>query len=119
MTGLIKTALCLHGRYLPQLPRWSRPQQHMQSTWEGSQLYAPMAEPRDDRRLVTADEYAHYQSQGFLVCKGLVPDDEVAELKAHAMDIFEGRVRLDSEYAGHAAPTERAHRLSSHSWSLS
>jgi len=38
--ALIKTALCLHGRYLPQLPRWSRPQQHMQSTWEGSQLYA-------------------------------------------------------------------------------
>ena len=78
---------------------------------EGSQLYAPMAEPRDDRRLVTADEYAHYQSQGFLVCKGLVADDEVQELKAHAMDIFEGRVRLDSEYAGHAAPTERAHML--------
>ena len=36
---------------------------------EGSQLYAPMAAPRADRRLVTADEYAHYQSQGFLVCK--------------------------------------------------
>ena len=53
---------------------------------EGSQLYAPMAAPRADRRLVTADEYAHYQSQGFLVCKGLVPDEEVSGLRAHAMD---------------------------------
>ena len=78
---------------------------------QGSRLYAPLATPREDRRLLTSAEYAHYQQEGFLVCRGLVSKEEVEELKQHAMDIYDGKVRLDSDYAGHAPPQERAHML--------
>jgi len=37
--ALIKTALCLHNRYLPVLPRWQAPKPHMLHTWEGSSMY--------------------------------------------------------------------------------
>lgn len=77
---------------------------------EGSQLYAPHATPRDDRRLVTADEYAQYHSQGFLVAKALVSDAEVAELKQHAMDLYDHKVKHESEYAAHGG-VDRAHML--------
>ena len=80
---------------------------------EGSQLYAPHATPRDDRRLVTAAEFAHYQSQGFLVCKGLVSDADVAELKQHAMDLYEDKVQVDMEGLGptHHPGEQRMHQL--------
>ncbi|KAL3920228.1 MAG: hypothetical protein SGPRY_005332 [Prymnesium sp.] len=37
--ALIKTALCLHNRYLPKMPKWNRPKAHMRDVWEDSPLY--------------------------------------------------------------------------------
>jgi len=37
--ALIKTALCLHHRYLPVTPRFAAPKSHLTSEWEKSSLY--------------------------------------------------------------------------------
>ena len=37
--SLIKTALCLHNRFLPELPSWSGPKQKHARTWNNSNFY--------------------------------------------------------------------------------
>lgn len=54
--------------------------------------YRPQAVERPDRRKVTVEEYIHYQREGYLVVRGLVPREEVATMRDYAMDILEGRV---------------------------
>ena len=58
-------------------------------------MYKSVAEERIDRYKVEVRQYREYQRRGFLVVPALVGQDEVGELKDHAMDILEGRVRLE------------------------
>ena len=44
------------------------------------------------RYRVSVDEYVAFHRQGFLVVRGLVPLEDVAELRAHCEDIVAGRV---------------------------
>jgi acyl transferase domain-containing protein len=37
--SLIKAALCLHNRFLPELPSWTGPRDEHVSTWDGSSFY--------------------------------------------------------------------------------
>jgi chlorinating enzyme len=46
---------------------------------------------RPDRYAVKVDEYVHYQRNGYLVVRDLVSQNDVEELKQHAMDLFYGR----------------------------
>ena len=43
-------------------------------------------------RRVTVQEYTTFRSTGYLVVKGLVPPEDVAELAQHCEDLFQGRV---------------------------
>ena len=56
--------------------------------------YKSVAEERPDRYKVSVAEYVQYQSQGFLVARGLVSPDEVESLVQHGMDILHGRVQV-------------------------
>lgn len=58
-------------------------------------MYKSVAGERIDRYKVAVRHYREYQRNGFLVVPALVEQDEVGELKDHAMDILEGRVRLE------------------------
>ena len=53
--------------------------------------YRVLAERRADRYMVTTEEYVHYQHNGYLVVRDLVPPDELKELERHSMDLFHGR----------------------------
>lgn len=44
----------------------------------------------------TVDEYRFYRENGYLVVRGLVLPEHVAELKAHTEDLLEGRIDVDS-----------------------
>jgi chlorinating enzyme len=67
-------------------------------------MYKPVAVPRPDRYRVQVEQYRQYQEQGFIAVRRLVAQEEVEELKEHAMDILEGRVELE----GVAGPPEGA-----------
>jgi ectoine hydroxylase-related dioxygenase (phytanoyl-CoA dioxygenase family) len=41
---------------------------------------------------VSADEYRFFRSKGFLVVRGLVSPQEIAELRAHTEDLMQGRL---------------------------
>ncbi|MCS7223184.1 MAG: phytanoyl-CoA dioxygenase family protein [Armatimonadetes bacterium] len=56
--------------------------------------YRLIAESRPDRYPVTVEQYRHYQKYGYLIVRDLVPQEEVEELKGHAMDLFYGRVDI-------------------------
>ena len=60
---------------------------------------------------IVRSRYAQYHQEGFLVCRGLVSKEDVLELRHHAMDIYDGKVRFESVYASHAPPQERAHMM--------
>lgn len=53
--------------------------------------YRVLSVSRPDRYAVKVDEYVHYQRSGYLVVRDLVAQNEVEELKQHAMDLFYGR----------------------------
>ncbi|WP_308635040.1 phytanoyl-CoA dioxygenase family protein [Paenibacillus silvisoli] len=42
--------------------------------------YTPKSREREDRYLVSVEEYTHYQRNGYLVVKGLVSKEDIAEL---------------------------------------
>lgn len=53
----------------------------------------PVAETaRADRYRVSVQEYITFRKQGFLVVRGLVPPEEVAELRSHTEDLMQGRL---------------------------
>ncbi len=56
--------------------------------------YHPVAVERPDRYKVSVEEYRFYRTQGYLVVRQLVSEEEVAFLREHAMDILYGRVSL-------------------------
>ena len=47
------------------------------------------------RYRVSVDEYRTFHSQGFLVVRGLLPPEDVAELREHCADIVAGRVTTE------------------------
>lgn len=47
---------------------------------------------RADRYRATAAEYARFKRDGFLVVRGLVAADEVAELRQHTEDLMQGKL---------------------------
>jgi phytanoyl-CoA hydroxylase len=52
--------------------------------------------PRQDNPYkVSVDEYKSYRRDGFLIVRGLVSREEVAELLAHAEDLMYGRVEVE------------------------
>lgn len=53
---------------------------------------------RSSRYTVSVEEYKTFKRQGFLVVRGLVPPDEVAELRQHTEDLMQGRL---PEQQGH------------------
>src|SRR3989442_11805134 len=44
-----------------------------------------------DRYRVSVAEYVTFHRQGFLIVRGLVPPDDVAELRTHTEDLIHGR----------------------------
>ena len=56
--------------------------------------YRVIAPQRADRYKVSVDEYRQYWRDGFIIVRGLVPKDDVEELKQHAMDLLYGRVKV-------------------------
>ncbi|MEM8874349.1 MAG: phytanoyl-CoA dioxygenase family protein [Planctomycetota bacterium] len=50
-----------------------------------------------DRYPVTADEYRHYRQWGFLVVRGLVPADDIAELDEHTQALMRGELPEQSD----------------------
>ena len=54
--------------------------------------HAPVGGPRYERRRVTADEYRHFRQWGYLVVRGLVPPEDVAELDQHTRDLMAGNL---------------------------
>jgi phytanoyl-CoA dioxygenase PhyH len=56
--------------------------------------YRVLAENRPDRYRVTAEEYAAYHRNGYLVVRGLAPLEEVEALERHAMDLLYGRAAV-------------------------
>jgi chlorinating enzyme len=62
--------------------------------WQRPEQIATDFSPTRTRYLVSVDEYVRFQAQGFLVVKGLLTQDEVAELKRHAEDLMWGRVNV-------------------------
>ncbi|NBD26981.1 phytanoyl-CoA dioxygenase family protein [Paenibacillus glycinis] len=55
-------------------------------------FYTPKSRPREDRYLVSVEDYVHYQRNGFLIVKGLLSKEDIAELYELAE-----RTRLNSE----------------------
>jgi ectoine hydroxylase-related dioxygenase (phytanoyl-CoA dioxygenase family) len=53
---------------------------------------APAASERADRYRMTVEEYRTFRRQGFLVVRGLLTTEEVAELQAHTEDLMQGRL---------------------------
>ncbi len=47
---------------------------------------------RTDRYPVSVDEYIKFKRDGFLVVRGLVSPDEIAELRQHTDDLMQGRL---------------------------
>jgi hypothetical protein len=45
-----------------------------------------------DRRRVTADEYRHFRQWGYLILRGLIPADDVAEMDQHTRDLMQGKL---------------------------
>ncbi|MEM6314253.1 MAG: phytanoyl-CoA dioxygenase family protein [Planctomycetota bacterium] len=45
-----------------------------------------------ERYAVTADEYRHFRQWGFLVVRGLIPPDDIAELQQHTADLMQGKL---------------------------
>lgn len=50
-----------------------------------------------ERYRVSVKEYVTFHEQGYLVVRGLVPQDDVAELNAHMDDLLAGRERIPEE----------------------
>ncbi|SEM60992.1 phytanoyl-CoA dioxygenase family protein [Paenibacillus sp. OV219] len=48
--------------------------------------YTPKSREREDRYLVSTDQYTHYHRNGYLVAKGLVSKEDIAELYQLAED---------------------------------
>lgn len=69
------------------------------------------AEPpsSDERRAITVEEYRNFRRDGYLVLRGLVPQEDVEELRQHTEDLMEGNLpeqqELD-EYDAEAAADE-------------
>jgi phytanoyl-CoA hydroxylase len=63
---------------------------------------------------VTVDEYVRFRSEGFLIVRGLVPEDDVRELTAHIDDLLSGRVEIPDAPAfgdDNKSPESRLDRL--------
>lgn len=56
--------------------------------------YQPVAVDRPDRYRIPVEDYIHYQTQGFLLVRNLVSQEEIGNIREHAMDILYGRALL-------------------------
>src|SRR5689334_18292222 len=66
--------------------------------------YAPVAAPRADRYKFKVEDYVHYQRNGVLVARGLLPPADVGRLRSWADDLLYGR----EEAPGVEPPAEKA-----------
>lgn len=64
-------------------PEWQRPAQMATDFSDGRERYQ-----------VSVSEYVHFHAQGFLIVRGLLDSDEVAEIKEHSEDLMYGRVSV-------------------------
>jgi len=87
----------------------------------------PLAGERPDRYRVSVEEYVRFRTEGFLAVRGLVSQDEVAELRGHTDDLMAGNLpeqqlawvsphghKLDAPPAGATAEQRAAHFLRIH-----
>jgi ectoine hydroxylase-related dioxygenase (phytanoyl-CoA dioxygenase family) len=54
-----------------------------------------------DRYQVSIDQYAAFRRDGFLIVRGLIPRDEIAELRQHTDDLMQGNLPEQQELAEH------------------
>jgi phytanoyl-CoA hydroxylase len=54
---------------------------------------------RQDRYQVSVDEYIRYRRDGFLVVRGLVPREDVEQIKQHTDDLIHGRLPEQDHFA--------------------
>ncbi len=57
-----------------------------------SRLDESRAIDRYERYAVSVEEYSTFRRQGFLVVRGLVPAEDIAELRQHTEDLMQGRL---------------------------
>jgi phytanoyl-CoA hydroxylase len=55
-------------------------------------MYHPIAQDRADRYRLSVEQYVTYQRDGYIVIRGLVPMNEVEELRTFAMDLLYGLI---------------------------
>ncbi|QHT62315.1 phytanoyl-CoA dioxygenase family protein [Paenibacillus lycopersici] len=60
--------------------------------------YTPKSRPRDDRYLVSVEDYVHYQRNGFLIVKGLLSKEDIAELYELAEDTRKKTEKPEQSY---------------------
>ena len=51
---------------------------------------SPPKVKRAERYRVSVDEYVRFRRDGFLIVRGLVSDEDVAELRQHTEDLMQG-----------------------------
>src|SRR5687768_2060922 len=59
---------------------------------------------RPDRYRVSVDEYRTFRQQGFLVVRGLVAPEEIAELRQHTEDLMQGRLPEQTSHMAERDP---------------
>jgi hypothetical protein len=50
-----------------------------------------------ERRQITIDEYRHFRQWGYLIVRGLVPQDDVDEIDIHTKDLMQGKLPEQQE----------------------
>ncbi|WP_219838170.1 phytanoyl-CoA dioxygenase family protein [Paenibacillus sp. R14(2021)] len=60
--------------------------------------YTPKSRAREDRYLVSVEDYVHYQRNGFLVVRGLLSKEDIAELYTLAEETRLGRAKPEQSY---------------------
>ena len=70
------------------------PVEAVSDTWQRPETMATDFSERRERYRVSVDEYVRFNEQGFLIVRGLLTPDEVAEIKEHSEDLLHGRVSV-------------------------
>ncbi len=74
---------------------------------------SPLNSDRTNRCQVSVEQYIAFRRNGFLVVRGLVSPDEVAELREHTEDLMQGKLPAQSQQSleappAHLSPDEKA-----------
>lgn len=73
--------------------------------------YLPKAVERADRYKVKVDEYIHYRREGYLKVEGLVSPEDVAKLRAWAIEQWEHKIQAAGVWSPNPSRVHQLHRV--------